>query len=192
MKLPAEADRVVELLSQARQAVGPEVALMADAGMAWTDREAVLALAERLAPLALGWLEEPLPADDLAGYAWLCQHSPVAIAGGEHEFTAAAFAELMDRNCHKVYQPDVCWCGGLTELVKIYQLAQKHGVDVRPHRGAEPWSLHGIVALDPKPLAESGRPWMEWVGGSSLAEGKARLDVGPGFGVDAGLAGVFG
>ena len=172
-----------DLLRRARERAGG-VSLMADAGMGWTDPGRVLALCEEVADLDLVWLEEPLPADDLDGYAWLTQRSPVPIAGGEHEFTARAFAELMDRGCHRIYQPDICWCGGMTQLVEIYRLARDHGVRVCPHRGSEVWGLHAIAALDPEPLAESGRPWMEWVGGRELRGGRARWTGGPGFGVE--------
>ena len=173
-----------DLLRRARERAGGGVQLMADAGMGWSDPARVLALCEEVADLGLVWLEEPLPSDDLDGYAWLTQRSPVPIAGGEHEFTARAFAELMDRGCHRIYQPDVCWCGGLTQLVEIYRLARDHGVRVCPHRGSEVWGLHAVAALDPEPLAESGRPWMEWVGGRELRGGRARWTGGPGFGVE--------
>ena len=176
-------DGAADLLRRARERAGGGVQLMADAGMGWTDPALVLALCEEVADLGLVWLEEPLPSDDLDGYAWLTQRSPVPISGGEHEFTARAFAELMDRGCHRIYQPDVCWCGGLTQLVEIYRLARDHGVRVCPHRGSEVWGLHAIAALDPEPLAESGRPWMEWVGGRELRDGRARWTGGPGFGV---------
>ena len=172
-----------DLLRRARERAGG-VSLMADAGMGWTDPAGVLALCEEIADLGLVWLEEPLPSDDLDGYAWLTPRSPVPIAGGEHEFTARAFAELMDRGCHRIYQPDICWCGGLTQLVEIYRLARDHGARVCPHRGSEVWGLHAIAALDPEPLAESGRPWMEWVGGRELNGGRARWPGGPGFGVE--------
>ena len=178
-----QADDIVTWLQRVRAQIGGGVELMADAGMGWTDKEAVLRLAEGLTSLDLGWLEEPLPADDLDGYAWLTQRSPIPIAAGEHEFTARGFAELMARGCHDIYQPDVCWCGGLTQLVAIYELARTHDVRVCPHRGAEPWGLHAIAALDPQPLAESGRPWMEWVGGTEIVDGRARLTGGAGFGV---------
>ena len=181
-----EAAEIVGLVAEARDLVGADVALMADVGMGWDDPQAALAVCERLAECDLGWLEEPLPADDLSGYTWLCERSPVPIAGGEHEYTAKAFGELMERRAHAVYQPDVCWCGGLTELVKIYELARRYQVRVCPHRGSEVWSLHAIAALDPQPLAESGRPWMEWVKGPSIRDGRVEVGPGPGFGVDFG------
>jgi L-rhamnonate dehydratase len=175
-------DAFVDVVSRARERVGPDVALMVDAWMKW-DVPFTLRFAERVAPLRLDWIEEPLPPDDLAGYAELARQSVIPIAGGEHEFTAVAFAELIERRLHHVVQPDVCWCGGMTELVKIYSLANAQGVRVCPHRGAEIWGLHALAALDPRPLAESGRPWLTWVGGQpAIVNGRIAAPTGPGFG----------
>lgn len=170
-------------VERARRIVGADRPLMIDAWMRW-DVPTTLSVAERIAPLGVEWIEEPLPADDVRGYAELSVRSPIPIAGGEHEFTAAGFAEIIDRRLHQVLQPDVCWCGGMTELVKIYHRAAEAGLRVCPHRGAEVWGLHAIAALDPQPLAESGRPWMTWVGGQPLiVNGQIQLGNEPGFGV---------
>jgi len=177
-------DALVETVKRARARVGPDVALMVDAWMQW-DVAFTLRFAERVAPFRLDWIEEPLPPDDLEGYAELVRQAPIPIAGGEHEFTAAAFAELMERRLHHVVQPDVCWCGGMTELVKIYRSAREHGVRVCPHRGGEIWALPALAALDPEPLAESGRPWLTWVGGQPpIVAGHIDVPTGPGFGVE--------
>jgi L-alanine-DL-glutamate epimerase-like enolase superfamily enzyme len=168
----------------ARAVIGPHRALMIDAWMEW-DVDTTLAIAERIRPLDIGWIEEPIPADDLAGYAELCRYSPIPIAGGEHEFTAIGFRELIERRLHQVLQPDACWCGGMTEMVKIYRMAQAAGLRVVPHRGAEVWGLHAVAALDHEPLAESGRPWMTWVRGQpEIEQGVIRLGTAPGFGVE--------
>ncbi len=178
-----DAADVPGLVERARNAIGPERDLMIDAWMRW-DLPTTLEVARQLEPLGVGWIEEPLPADDLAGYAELAEASPIPIAGGEHEFTAAGFSPLIEERLHQVLQPDVCWCGGLTELVKIYHAAQDAGLRVCPHRGAEIWSLHAIAALDQQPLAESGRPWMNWVGGQpAIEDGVIRLTDAPGLGV---------
>ncbi|EMA63354.1 mandelate racemase/muconate lactonizing enzyme family protein [Halorubrum lipolyticum] len=63
-------DADVERLRAVRRAVGDGVALRADANGAW-DRETAREAVERLAPLDLAYLEQPLPADDLAGAAAL-------------------------------------------------------------------------------------------------------------------------
>ncbi len=173
----------VHAVEAARAAIGPGCPLMLDAWMRWTV-PLTLRIAEEVARHRITWIEEPLPIDDLAGYAELAERCAIPIAGGEHEFTAAGFAELIDRRLHRILQPDVCWCGGLTELVKIYDLVQRAGLRVCPHRGAEIWSLHALAALDPEPLAESGRPWMSWVGGQpAIIDGYIQLPEGNGFGV---------
>lgn len=168
---------------QARQKIGAETPLFLDAWMRWTV-PFTLEMSRILQPLNIGWIEEPLSPDDLAGYAELTSGCPIPIAGGEHEFTALGFADLIDRRLHQVLQPDVCWCGGMTELVKIYERGQSAGLRVCPHRGAEIWGLHAVVALDRDPLAETGRPWMTWVGGQpEIRDGFIQLSDASGFGV---------
>jgi L-rhamnonate dehydratase len=190
---PDDSDPVetaVGFVEASRKVVGPDCPLMIDAWMRWT-LPTTLAVAERVTGAKVAWIEEPLPADDFAGYAALADRCPIPIAGGEHEFTAAGFAELIDHRLHQVLQPDVCWCGGMTELVKIYALAKRVGLRVCPHRGAEVWGLHAVAALDPEPLAESGRPWMTWVGGQPpIHEGMIQLTDAPGFGVSIDEAGL--
>lgn len=170
-------------LAEVRAQLGYDIQLMADAFMTW-DLKTALDVVKHVDKYELSWLEEPLPCDDLDGYAQLRDESPVPIAGGEHEYTAKAFAHLMKARLHSVFQPDVCWCGGLTELVKIYQMAKEYGVRVCPHRGCEVWALHAIAALDSDPLAESGRPWMGFVQGQpEVVQGMITLPDAPGFGV---------
>jgi len=173
----------VAAVHRARQRLGAERRLMIDAWMRW-DLETALAVEQAIRGSAVDWIEEPLPADDLEGYRQLQNQSSIPIAGGEHEFTAAGFRPLIAERLHDILQPDVCWCGGLTQLVQIYELALEAGLRVCPHRGAELWGLHAVAALDPQPLAESGRPWMTWVGGQPpIQDGVIRLTDRPGFGV---------
>ena len=106
---------LLDVVAKARSQVGPEVGLMVDAWMKW-DVPFTLRFAKAALQYKLDWIEEPLPPDDFAGYEELAKSCPIPIAGGEHEFTAKAFVELMDRKLHAVVQPDVCWCGGITQL----------------------------------------------------------------------------
>lgn len=176
-------ESLVHTVEEARRVAGPSVPLMLDAWMRWTvpfTREA----AHALKPLAIDWIEEPLSPDDLDGYRQLVRDCPVPIAGGEHEFTAIGFEPLIAERLHHVLQPDVCWCGGMTELVKVYRRARAAGLRVCPHRGSEVWGLHALAALDPDPLAEMGRPWMTWVAGQpAVIDGGISLPDGHGFGI---------
>lgn len=179
----------IDEMAQVRKMLGDDMELMFDAFMSW-DLETALDVSKQMGDYNFGWLEEPIRCDDLAGYARLRDESPVPIAGGEHEYTSVAFDYLMRERLHTVLQPDVCWCGGLTELIRIYELGKKYDLRVCPHRGSEVWSLHAMAALDPDPMAESGRPWMRFVEGQPEAiDGKITLGDAPGFGVtfDEGL-----
>lgn len=73
---PVEDD--VERLSHVRDAVGPVVELRADANGAWTREQAQRAF-DGFAALDVAYVEQPLPADDLAGHATLSE-STVGVA----------------------------------------------------------------------------------------------------------------
>lgn len=174
---------IAELVRETRQRLGPDASVMIDAFARW-NVETSLRVAEAIAPYNVTWLEEPLPPEDLDGYAILAKQSPVPIAGGEHEYLADGFQTLIARRLHAVLQPDVNWCGGLTTLVAIYRMAQAAGIRVVPHRGCEPYALAAIAALDCDPLAESGRQWFTCLAGfPAIRDGRIRVSQACGFGV---------
>lgn len=174
---------IAELVKRTRERLGPEAMIMIDAFARW-DVATALRVADAIAPHDVSWLEEPVQPDDLAGYAELAAKSPVPIAGGEHEYLSDGFRELIDRGLHAVLQPDINWCGGLTTLIDIYKMADEAGVRVCPHRGCEPFALPAIAALDPDPLAESGRKWFRCLDGTpTMIDGRIQLSPSVGFGV---------
>ncbi|MDP7254009.1 MAG: mandelate racemase/muconate lactonizing enzyme family protein [Planctomycetota bacterium] len=179
----ASPQKMVDFVKEARDKVGPDTKLMVDAFMNW-DVDTALRVSEWIHPYDIEWLEEPLPSDDWAGYAKLRDQCPIPIAGGEHEYTSAAFKEIIDQRLHQVVQPDICWCGGLTEVLRIYELVKGTDIRICQHRGSEVWGLHAIAAEEEHPLAESGRPWMHFVKGQpKISNGLICLPEKPGFGV---------
>lgn len=177
-------EEAIDLVARTRGQIGPDVQLFTDAWGQW-DLACSLRAVEAFKAYGVGWLEEPLPADDLAGYAELARRSPIPIAGGEHDYTVHGFRELAAHRAHAIWQPDATWVGGMTHLRAIYALAAEAGVRVCPHRGAEVWGLHAIAALDPQPLAESGRPWITWLRGQPpITGGEIEVPDRPGFGVE--------
>ncbi len=147
--------RTVKLLSEARQAVGREALLMIDCLARW-DVPYTLDMAERLAGLRLHWIEEPLYPDDLGGYERLCREvKGTKIASGEHEYTRHGFRELVRHRASHILQPDLTWCGGMTEGREVAAMAAAHGIPVVPHRGGSLYGVHLVVASANCPLAES-------------------------------------
>jgi L-rhamnonate dehydratase len=181
-------DANVAHVRKARELAGDAADLMLDCWMQW-DADYTLEMAERLAPYRLKWIEEPLIPDDYAGYGRLCKEiSSTMIATGEHEYTRYGFATLAALAPVAVWQPDVTWCGGITELLKISSLAKAKRTPVVLHRGGEVWGLHAAVAL--------GDDWVEYAdpdeyfsvpplrGAPEPREGRLRVTGAPGFGVE--------
>ena len=99
----------IELVAGAREGLG-EATLLIDAGCVWDARTA-LRRANAFAEFRPAWLEEPLREDDIDGYVWLRDRSPIPIAAGEGECGRESFRELIDRRALDVYQVDLSRCG---------------------------------------------------------------------------------
>ncbi len=144
----------VELAAGLRSLVGPDFPLACDCWMAF-DVDYALRLADTLAAHGIAWLEEPLQPDDYWGYAELRRRAPpeLQITTGEHEATRFGFRHLVDMHCCDVIQPDLRWCGGLTELLEIADYADAHGVAVNPHVGGV-YAYHFVATRMAAPPAE--------------------------------------
>jgi L-alanine-DL-glutamate epimerase-like enolase superfamily enzyme len=126
-------DAIVELVGICRETIGPEMAMMVDVAYAWSDWKEALRVIRKLEPFDLFFLETPLPSDDLDGYARLADATEVRIAAGEWLTTRFEFADLMDRGHVDVAQPDIGRVGGLTEAMRVAQMAQDRGKLIVPH-----------------------------------------------------------
>jgi L-rhamnonate dehydratase len=144
--------RNLALVRTVREAVGDGIDVMADAYMGWT-----LDYAKRMLPLLepfhLRWLEEPVLPDDLHGYAELKSYGRIPIAGGEHEFTAHGFRDLLEARALDYIQFDTNRVGGITQARKIAALAEAYSIPVIPHAG-QMHNYHVVMASLNSPMAE--------------------------------------
>jgi len=99
------------------------------------------------------WLEEPVIADDIAGYAEL-NSGPIPISGGEHEFSLLGFKQLLEAKAVSVIQYDTNRVGGITAAQKINALAESYQVPVIPHAG----QMHNYHLT----MANFNCPMSEW------------------------------
>lgn len=196
---PAEGDAGLSAnlatLRDWRARVGDDFWLMWDCWMA-LDLPYALRLAAGGAEHGLKWLEEALPPDDYWGYRDLraAVGGRTWITTGEHESTRWGFRHLVEMGCADILQPDVGWCGGLTELVRIADMAEAAGVKVIPH-GSSVYSYHFVATradstftefLMMAPAADRIVPMY----GALFAneplprDGRIRVPDAPGFGVD--------
>jgi L-alanine-DL-glutamate epimerase-like enolase superfamily enzyme len=142
----------VELVRTLRETVGEAVEIMGDAFMGWT-LDYARRMLPLLAPYNMKWLEEPLVADDIAGYAHLRAMGLVPISGGEHEFTLRGFREIAERRAMDVIQFDTNRVGGITQAMKIAALAEAFDLAVIPHAG-QMHNDHVVMASPAAPMAE--------------------------------------
>jgi L-rhamnonate dehydratase len=155
---PAEGDEGLRQnlaeLAEMRERVGPDFWLMLDCWMS-LDLDYATRLAHAASRYGLKWIEEALPPDDYWGYAALKKQVPpgLLVSTGEHEATRWGFRMLLEMGCCDLIQPDVGWCGGLTELIKIAELADSHRVAVVPH-GSSVYSYHFVLTRQNCPFAE--------------------------------------
>lgn len=115
-----------------RLAIGADVALMVDANHAY-DAVSAIRLGRKIEEYDIGWFEEPVPPEDLAGYRAVKAALTIPIAGGECEFTRFGFRELLVSHAVDIIQPDTCAAGGLSECKKIADMAEAFGVRYNPH-----------------------------------------------------------
>lgn len=125
----------IKLVAAAREALGPDIELMVDAG--WmVNRSAydAIELCRSLEPYNIYWLEDFLHPECYEGYAKTHKASVrTRLAAGEQEATAWGFRELIQKGCVDVIQPDLSRCGGFTQARKIIWEAEFAGIDVCPH-----------------------------------------------------------
>jgi len=146
--------RNLALLAEMRTRVGEDFWLMYDCWMS-LDLDYAVRLAHAAAEYKMKWIEEALLPDDYWGYSELRKKVPhgMMVTTGEHEATRWGFRMLLEMGCADILQPDVGWCGGLTELIKISDLADTHGAMVVPH-GSSVYSYHFSITRHNSPFSE--------------------------------------
>jgi L-rhamnonate dehydratase len=144
----------VKLVERARKALGPDGEIMLDCWMALTE-DYTIELAKMLEPYRIYWMEEVLQPHDYEGFGRLREKiSSTRIVTGEHEYGRYGFRRLLETKGAQIWQPDIQWVGGLSELIKVGALAETYDIPVIPHggggNGASHWSISHVNA-----------PWVE-------------------------------
>ncbi len=125
------------LVRTARDAVGPNVDLLVDAGGSeqfWPHGyKWALRTAQMLAEYDVGWFEEALPPDDIEGFIRLRNAAPLPITGGEVLTRRQSFIPWIERGALDIVQPDATKCGGLTEARRIAWMAYDHNIGFVSH-----------------------------------------------------------
>lgn len=154
------------VIEAVRDAVGSDLEIMVDANQGWRmpgdltprwDRRTASGFLRELERLDAYWLEEPLPTDDVEGYAALSRNG-VRIAAGEMVRTEAEARDLVLRGGVDVVQTDVVLAGGIEGCRRVAAVAGEVGSSWSPHT----WSNgYGLLANIHAALAFSTCPYLE-------------------------------
>ena len=198
----------IRTIEAVRQAVGDDVAIMADAnqaqaagpwqpGVRWDFRRAV-ETARALQALNCRWLEEPLPRFAFDQLAELRRRVELPIAGGENNTGLHEFRHMLQNEVYDVLQPESLVLEGISAVRKVAVLAAAFGRQVVPHHGA--WDLgliahlHFVAACPNAPYLEMlhDPPLGDYRNGFAVfqeppvvgADGYLAVPQGPGLGVE--------
>ena len=133
-------DRFLGLVRELAQAVDGRMELMLDGNCRLTEEQA-MPIALELDRLNFAWFEEPIPREQIDGYARLAAAVKMPITGGEGFHVLEQFRTHLDKKAYDIVQPDV-GMSGITETMRIAQVAHSYGVDLCPHN----WH-NGLMAV---------------------------------------------
>ena len=122
----------LEMARQVRAALGPDVWLGFDANRGYSVGTAIRQGRE-FERLGLAHFEEPLPEHDLAGLREVCRALDIPVSTGEQLKHRWDFRDLIERSDPDILQPDIVDAGGISEVVRIFQLAEVFAKPVMPH-----------------------------------------------------------
>ena len=159
----------VDFLRKHRESVGPDFPIMVDCYMS-LNVTYTIDLVTACKELNINWWEECLSPDDSQGFAQIKRaHPGVKFTTGEHEYSRYGFRELIQGRNIDIIQPDVMWCGGLTELLKIANMAAAYDIPVVPHASGA-YSYHFAAAM-----SKTVVPFCEYLANSP--DGKSVMPV---------------
>ncbi|MFK7943640.1 MAG: mandelate racemase/muconate lactonizing enzyme family protein [Paracoccaceae bacterium] len=165
-----------------RAALGDGVEIMVDVNQGLSV-EAAISLGRRLDPHRIAWLEEPVMADDPAGYHKVAAAIETPVVGGENHFLSYDLRDFYASGAIPILQPDIMR-GGYTGLRRIARDAHAAGISVAPHMFPE-LSTH-LVASIPNPSWLECMGWHDhlWVDPVPVANGMMAPPDRPGHGLD--------
>jgi L-alanine-DL-glutamate epimerase-like enolase superfamily enzyme len=134
MKIGTHPDQDVKRVKAAREAIGPDTQLFVDANGAYTRKQA-LAFADRFAALGVGWFEEPVSSDDLAGLHLIRDRGPAGmnIAAGEYGYDSYYFQRMLAAEAVDVLQADATRCAGITGFLRAADICDAFELPFSAH-----------------------------------------------------------
>jgi L-alanine-DL-glutamate epimerase-like enolase superfamily enzyme len=171
----------------ARQVLGEERLLGADANQGWTIPEAVR-FARLAGPSRVDWFEEPCRWDnDRLAMRDVRNATGLLVTAGQSEFASAGCRDLMAAGAIDICNFDASWSGGATEWRRAASVAATYGVQMGHHEEPQVAS-HLLASIEHSVFVECFSPerdpiwWGLVANRPPLEDGQLRLSDRPGLG----------
>jgi len=130
IKVGKDLELDIQRVKAIHAAVAGRASLRLDANQGWTAKQSVFAL-NRLesAGVTLELVEQPVPASDLAGLQYVTERVNTPIMADESAFDALQVIEIIQRRAADIINIKLMKCGGLSNAIRIADIAHLHGVE---------------------------------------------------------------
>ena len=151
--------RSEEIVKTVRAALGDDVDLLVDGNSCYRP-ETAIELGQVLQEYGICHFEEPCPYWE---YEWTKQVTDALaldVTGGEQDNNLALWKYMIDNDTVDIYQPDVCYMGGIERTMRVVKMAQQAGKTITPHTAN--LSLVTIFTLHLMGAIENAGPYVEF------------------------------
>jgi len=184
--------RSISLVEAVRDAVGPDFDILVEMHGRFSPAVAI-GIAHDLEPFRPGWIEEPVPPENLAALKKVANAVSAPIATGERIHTRTECRELFELQACDIVQIDLSHFGGISEARKLAAWAESYYMLMAPHNVCGPVAtaanLHLAACTPNFKIQEHFNDFADaWVKGAVLqypevVDGYFSLPEGPGLGV---------
>jgi L-alanine-DL-glutamate epimerase-like enolase superfamily enzyme len=183
------------IIPAVRRAVGPGIALHADANSCYTP-DVAIAMGRRLEDSRYAAFEEPCPYWELEWTQEVTRALDIDVQGGEQDNDLAQWRRMIAMRAVDIVQPDVCYVGGLTRAWRVAKMAEAAGLVTKPHAAnvslVTVFTMHLLAALpnagevefsieDDAAITRQARAMFDPA--LEMKDGRAVMPEGPGWGV---------
>ena len=138
----------IQLVETLRNTLGEDYDIMLDCWQSM-DYKYVLDLARAIEPFRPFWLEEVVMPDRIDTYKKIKEKINIPLSGAEHEYTRWGMYRFIEKQALDILQPDIYWAGGLSEVIKIANLASTYDLIIIPHGHSSNVTLHFSLSQIP-------------------------------------------
>ena len=98
-------------------------------------------MARKLEPYDIGWFEEPVQPNSNDALRAVRDAVDVPLCVGERLYHRWDFVPILKDRLAEYLMPDILWCGGISEMRKIANLAESFYIPVSPHDASGPVNI---------------------------------------------------